>query len=250
MNYEGFMLKGIYSTMSGKFVTEKRMEMIANNISNALTAGYKSSRPVFNNMSSDNDKIQDSQNNQTLISILESHINFSEAPLVETKNALDLAIEGDGFFVVSTKEGNMYTRNGQFTIDKDKKLITLDGMAVLGEGGIITIDGKMGGDIKIENDGSIYVDKTLVDKLKIVDFKDKKILRHFGSSRFIKSDPNVQESTPEKYSVKQGFYEASNVDVIKEMVDMVSALRAYESYTRVDQFFNDILSKLINLGRI
>ncbi|MCX8022909.1 MAG: flagellar basal-body rod protein FlgF [Syntrophorhabdaceae bacterium] len=244
------MLKGIYSTMSGKFVTEKRMEKIANNISNALTAGYKSSRPAINIIKAEGDQGQTVTKDETFISILESYIDFSEAPLVETKNALDLAIDGNGFFVVSTKEGDMYTRNGQFTLDKDKKLTTLDGMPVLGERGIITIDGRMGGDIKIENDGSIYVDKVLVDKLKIVDFKDKRVLKHFGSSRFVKVDPNAQETPPEKFSVKQGCYEASNVDVIKEMVDMVSALRAYESYTRVDQFFNDILTKLINLGRI
>ena len=243
------MLKGIFNTMSGKYITERRMEIVANNIANASTPGYKTTRPMVNVVKDESVSSNNGQSVDTYINILDSYIHFSDAPLVESRNTLDLGIEGDGFFVVSTKDGNMYTRNGQFTLDKDKKLVTLSGNPVMGQGGEITLDGKQGGDIRIEGDGSIFVDKILVDKLKIVDFKDKKDLQNFGSSLYINMNKDNVENTPDKFSVRQGFYEASNVDVMKEMIEMMSTLRAYESYSKVDQFFSDMMDKLINIGR-
>jgi flagellar basal-body rod protein FlgF len=243
------MLKGIFSTMSGKFVTEKRMEMISNNLANALTSGYKASRPTVNVVEDNSSPRSADQLTGTYVNVLESYINFSDAPLVETKNALDVGIDGNGFFVVSTKDGNMYTRNGKFTLDQEKRLTTLDGSPVLGQNGEITIDARQGGDIKIENDGSIFVDKILVDRLKIADFADKKGLLNYGESKFVNTNPANLEITPDNFTVKQGFYEASNVNVMSEMVDMMSTLRAYETYTKVDQFFGDMLEKLVNMGR-
>ena len=243
------MLKGIYSTMSGKLISGKRMEMISNNLANALTPGYKASRPLVNMVEDNSSPSSPDRLTPTYMNLLESYINFSSAPLVETKNALDVAIEGDGFLVVSTKEGNMYTRNGKFTLDQDKRLVTLDGSLVLGQNGEITIDARQGGDVKIENDGSIFVDKILVDRLKIADFTDKKALRNYGESKFVNTNPAAIETTPDNFAVKQGFYEVSNVNVMSEMVDMMSTVRAYETYTKVDQAFGDMLEKLVNMGR-
>jgi flagellar basal-body rod protein FlgF len=240
------MLKGIFSTLSGKFVTERRMEIVSNNIANAATPGYKTTRPVFNVESSESTVANSNELQKTYINVLDSYIHFSEAPLVESGNKLDIGIEGDGFFVISSKDGNMYSRNGQFAINKERKLVTLEGMPVLGQSGEITLEGK---DIKIEGDGSIFVDNAFIDKLKIADFKDKKDLRNYGSSLFVNINKDNLETTSETCTVKQGFYESSNVDVIKEMIEMMSTLRAYESYTKVDQFFNDMMSKLINVGR-
>jgi flagellar basal-body rod protein FlgF len=241
------MLKGIFSTLSGKFLTERRMEIVSNNIANALTPGYKTSRPVFNVEKSEGISGNSSELQNTYNNVIDSYIHFSDAPLVESGNKLDLGIEGDGFFVISTKDGNMYTRNGQFAINKEKKLVTLDGMPVSGQSGDITIEGA---DIKIEADGSIFVDKVFVDKLKIADFKDKKDLRNYGSSLFINMNKDNIETTSEAYTVKQGFYETSNVNVMNEMIEMMSTLRAYESYSKVDEFFSDMMSKLINIGKI
>ncbi|MCX5807258.1 MAG: flagellar hook-basal body protein [Proteobacteria bacterium] len=240
------MIKGIFSTLSGKFLTERRMDIISNNIANASTPGYKMMRPVFNVEKSDSNSVTNNQQQDTYTNFADSYIHFSNAPLVESGNKLDIGIEGDGFFVISTKDGPMYARNGQFAINKEKKLVTLDGSSVLGQSGEIRVEGA---DVRIEGDGSIFVDKTFVDKLKIVDFKDKKDLRNYGNSMFINMNQDNIETTPETYTIKQGFYETSNVDVIKEMIELMSTLRAYESYTKVDQFFSDMMSKIINVGR-
>jgi len=141
----------------------------------------------------------------------------------------------------------MYTRNGQFTLDSNKRLVTMDGKTVVGQsGGEITIDGK---DVKIEVDGSVLVDGVRADAIKVVDFADKRSLRNSGKSLFVNVDDGNAEIASKGFSVKQGAYEASNVDVMKEMVELINALRAYESYTKIDQMAGDILQKLIELGR-
>jgi flagellar basal-body rod protein FlgG len=244
------MMNGIFSTLSGKIANETKLDIIANNLANALTAGFKASRPAF-----DSDLIEGGPEPDQLpsayVNIPDSYIHFSDAPITQTSNNLDLAIEGSGFFAVSTPQGIMYTRNGQFTLDSDKKLVTQDGNPVQGvNGGDITVEGNQNGkDIKIDRDGSVYVDKIFVDKVKVVDFADKKPLKYSGTSLFSNTDINNTEVPPQNFSVVQGAYETSNVNVMKEMVDMMSAMRAYESYTQIDQNMADMLDKLIDLGK-
>jgi flagellar basal-body rod protein FlgG len=141
----------------------------------------------------------------------------------------------------------MYTRNGQFALNGDKQLVTQDGRPVMGEsGGEIILDGK---DVNIETDGTIYVDQIRVDRIKVVDFEDKKDLRNYGASLFINTNNDNMEQPVDMPSVKQGAYEGSNVEVMKELVDMISTMRAYETYTKVDQAFNDLMGKLLQLGK-
>jgi flagellar basal-body rod protein FlgF len=240
------MLNSLFITLSGKYVIERKMEAISNNLANASTAGYKAVRPVFKMLTTDTQTPSDVTLPHTAINDLDTHIYFSEAPIIETGNSLDVTIQGSGFFVVSGKDGNIYTRNGQFALDQNKRLVTLDGKAVMGQNGEITLDGK---DIRIGDDGSIYVDGQQAGQLKIVDFADKTTLRNLGRSSFVNMDPAAAENTPDKVTVKQGYYETSNVNVVAEMVDMMSAVRAYESYGKVDQAMHDIMSKLLDITK-
>jgi flagellar basal-body rod protein FlgF len=240
------MIKGIFSTLAGKFANEKRLDIISNNLANAATAGYKASRPVFNVVTVENESAEPNKPQSTYVNIYDSYIHFSDAPLVETGGSFDLAMEGEGFFAVNTPEGTRYTRNGQFTLNNEKRLVTMDGNPVLGQGGEITIDGKQ---VSIEKDGSIFVDKSFVDVIRVVDFSKRSDLRSAGRSLFINTNAGNEETTPQNYSVRQGFYEASNVNVVREMVDMISSVRAYETYTKVDQMFDDMLAKLNDMGR-
>jgi flagellar basal-body rod protein FlgF len=241
------MLNSSLITLNGKYVVQRRLEAITNNLANAATAGYKLSKPAFKMGTDETKGAGEVGTHHPVVSGLDTHIYFTEAPLVETGNTLDFAVQGNGFFAISTREGIRYTRAGQFTLNQDRKLVTLAGDPVLGQGGEITLEGK---DIKVEGDGSIFVDKVLVGTLKIVDFKDSTALRNAGRSMFVNTDKeNNSEAAPGNFAVKQGFYEASNVNVMTEMVDMINVLRAYESYTKVDQSLNDIMSKLIDVVR-
>jgi flagellar basal-body rod protein FlgG len=240
------MLNGIFSTQSGKSANERELDVIANNLANALTAGFKTISPAFNSTVIEEASGPD-QVPATYVNIPDCYTQFSDAPFAQTGNTLDLAIDGAGFFAVSTPGGTMYTRNGQFGLSVDKKLVTQSGDPVTSQnGGDITLDGK---NITIGKDGSIYVDKLLVDKLKIADFQNKQDLKNAGGSLFVNTNEKNEEVPAEGFSVQQGAYETSNVDIMHEMVRMISVMRAYESYTKVDQSASDMPSKLIELGK-
>jgi flagellar basal-body rod protein FlgF len=241
------MITGILSTLGGKWANQRRLEIVSNNVANALTPGFKASRPVFQ-VTSTGSTGETEEVGQSYVNTVDSYVHFSDAPLVETGNPLDLAIEGNGFFAITTPTGTMYTRNGQFTLDKDKRLVTMSGQAVLGEsGGEIILDGK---EISVETDGSIFVEGASVDRIKVVGFADLKDLRNAGGSLFVNTNDMNVETAQEGFSVRQGFYEASNVDAMKEMVEIVTALRAYEAFSKVDELFSDSLRRLIDEGRI
>jgi flagellar basal-body rod protein FlgF len=238
-----------YVTVAGKFVNEKRLDIISNNLANSSTAGFKAIRPVFNMVS---EATESSGNNtqlkNALVGIYDTVIDFSDGAVVDSGSTFDMAIIGKGYFVVQGENGNLYTRNGQFTVDQNGRLVTMNGDPVMGKGGEITIDAD-GGDVLIENDGSIYAGKDFVDTIKVVDFNDKKDLKPVGKTYFMNENEAEPEITPDFYSIRQGSYEGSNVNIVREMVDLIETMRAYECYTKVDQMFSDVNGKLIELGK-
>jgi flagellar basal-body rod protein FlgG len=182
------------------------------------------------------------------VKLSDTYIDFSDASIVESGAKLDVAILGPGFFSVSTPEGVRYTRNGQFMLDKSSRLVTMSGDPVMGKGGEITINVTDGKEILIESDGSIYLGKDLVDTIKVLEFKDMKSLKPVSKSNFAYTGAEAGE-TPKVYSVRQGSYETSNVNVVLEMVDLIHTMRAFECYTKIDQMFSDINSKLTELAK-
>jgi flagellar basal-body rod protein FlgF len=240
-------MKGIYTVVSGAVAQERRLGFISNNLANALTAGYKSSKAVFEGVrSSSVIDVETNKEDNTFVGTYDSHINFAEGSLVETGNKLDLALQGDGFFVIRTPQGYRYTRNGQFALNADKKLVTNDGFPVVGEGGDIIVDGR---EVSIEKDGSVFVDKVSAGKLKLVRFAAKEFLRPVGWSLFENMNQENRELPVVGSSVNQGFNEASNVEVVKEMLDMIACMRAYEAYRKVQQTASDASAKLQEVAR-
>jgi len=238
-----------YVTVAGKFVNEKRLDIIANNLANAQTAGFKASRPIFEMISTtENETGQSGLLKNAYVKLSDTYIDFSDASIVESGAKLDVAILGPGFFSVSTPEGVRYTRNGQFMLDKSSRLVTMSGDPVMGKGGEITINVTDGKEILIESDGSIYLGKDLVDTIKVLEFKDMKSLKPVSKSNFAYTGAEAGE-TPKVYSVRQGSYETSNVNVVLEMVDLIHTMRAFECYTKIDQMFSDINSKLTELAK-
>ncbi|MBA4389344.1 MAG: hypothetical protein C0399_00175 [Syntrophus sp. (in: bacteria)] len=239
-----------YVTVAGKFVNEKKLDIISNNIANSLTAGYKAVKPVFSMVSTAGQAAGDGgQLKNAYVGIYDTFIDFSDAPIVDSGATFDMAIVGDGYFVIQGKDGNLYTRNGQFTVDKSNRLVTMNGDPVQGSGGDITIDTTDGKEVLIETDGSIFLGKDLVDKVKIVDFKDKRGLKPVGKSLFANENKAEPEIVPDLYAIRQGAYEGSNVNIFREMVEMIHTMRAFECYTKVDQMFSDMNAKLVELGK-
>ena len=246
-------MSGVYTVVSGAIAQEKRLAVISANLANAMTAGYKAHKPVFEGVLSSS-VIDVDQADNTFVGVFDAHINFAEGSLINSGSKLDVAIQGEGFFAVRTAQGTRYTRNGQFAIDRDKRLVTHDGDLVLGDNGEILLDGI---NVLVEQDGSVYVDKdgtlgnrVLAGKLKIVRFADNAYLQPIGRSLFANMNPEMREIPAEECTLNQGYYEASNVEVVREMIDMIACMRAYEAYSKVQQSFGDMTSKLMEIAKV
>jgi flagellar basal-body rod protein FlgG len=122
----------------------------------------------------------------------------------------------------------------------------MSGDTVRGDGGPIVIDGRQ---IIIENDGSVFVDGQMSGRIAVTDFQDKSYLKPAGKGYFMNSEPTNEEIEASNYSVKQGAYEASNVEVMKEMIEIIATVRAYESYTKLQQADTNMTAKLLDVGR-
>ena len=234
----------LYEVASKALVQEMRLEVLANNMANINTVGFKEDR-IF--QISDSLAPLDSQTaTVTLDGTVEiapatlpvaTFTNFSPGTLKPTGNALDFALEGNGFFCIETASGTQYTRKGNFGLDPDGVLVTQDGLPVLGMGGQITIEGS---EVTVDRQGDIYVDGNRVDTLKVVDFPQPYPLVKTVDTLFAPDGSAVPETVAENPGVAQGFVEMANLDVVKMMTEMIEVLRGYEAYQKVIQSINDI----------
>jgi len=246
--YEGdVMNKGIYPALSGGVAYEKLLTIIANNVANVNTAGYKADRPVFKvDMP---DSIYQSQDPPSPLSdkfyteIDSVFTDFNSGVIRQTGNVLDLAIEGDGFFVIDTPDGTRYARSGNFILDASKTLTTVDGHMVMGDGGPIILEE---GKIAVDADGRVSVNGSEVNKVKIVDFEKPYTLTKDQNNMFF----GAGEQTAGGYKLLQGAVELSNVNSVKEMAAMISVLRGYESYQKVMTTMDETSAKANEVGRV
>ena len=241
------MIKGIYHSAAGMLPRLTQQEIVANNLANVNTTGFKGSRRFFRRVL-DNTLIQQGMHGEPgMLTELEESMftNFTEGALKETRNPLDLAIHGDGFFVLQTGEDEdqvSYTRNGNFSLNAEGELVNGRDYRVMGEGGTIRITGQ---EVVIQSDGSVVVDGEIVDTLKIVDFEQPYKLLRNGYGYFTPVG-SAEGDTPEKVDIKQGFLENSNVVAVLEMVRMIELNRNYESCQKAILAQDETLRKAVN----
>jgi flagellar basal-body rod protein FlgF len=179
---------------------------------------------------------------------LEAATDMRPGPLRNTGRATDLALLGDGFFVVQDGDLETYTRNGAFTLDGEGRLSTADGKPVLGDGGPLKLSG---GEFAVGRDGTVLVGGAEVGRLRVVSFSDPARLQHVGSGRLRSTADMAPRSLPaDEVRIEQGRLEGSNVDPIRTLVDMIAAQRAFEIGARVVQAADQTLDHSVNeLGR-
>ena len=257
------MVRGLYTAYTGMVNEQKRLDIIANNLANAATTGYKEEKVT--NQSFDQlltIKIRDESeayNDRPVgtmsmgVKLGEVYTNFDQGSLRQTGNSYNMALEGKGFFTlaVADKAGEVstkYTRNGSFTMTKDGHIVDADGNHLMGEGGEILIPTDAV-DVVIDDSGAIYADGAYIDTLSIVDFEDYDYLVKSGDTMYQTVD-GVTE-IPADVLVKQGFMEQSNVNVVSEMVEMITVTRAYEANQKMIQSVDKTLDLAANsVGRI
>jgi len=247
------MIRGIYTGASGMLAESMRTDVISNNLANVNTAGFKKDVAVSKDFASMlltrvNDGVEAPVIGSIGVGVMIDEVTTiqSTGAMRTTGNDFDMAIEGKGFFTVETPQGVRYTRNGTFAKNIQGELITQDGYRVLGQNGPIRIQGSK---MVVSDDGSVSVDNQRVGKLKLVDFGDEKQLAKEGSSLF--TAPPGQTGTPATGGVRQGVLEMSNVNVIGEMVNLISNYRTYEVNGKVVQSHDQLLDKAVNeVGKI
>lgn len=252
------MVRGLYTGWTGMANEQKRLDIISNNIANANTVGYK--QDSVTNQSFEHQltiKIKDASenfNNKAIgsmsvgVKLGEVYTDFGQGSLRQTENTFDLAIENPGFFLISVTDGNgmtstQYTRDGSFTMTQDGFIVDVDGNRLLGESGEVSVPVDAA-HIVIDTDGSVYADGNYIDKVKITDFEDYNYLKKMGDNRYSAVDgANEIDSYA---TIKQGYTEQSNVNVVSEMVDMIAITRAYEANQKVIQTIDGTLDLAVN----
>lgn len=253
------MVRGLYTSGWSMLALEKKMDVISNNMANASTTGYKKDTVVLESFPEIMTKIVGKHNGNSGrprnigtmelgSDVGEVYTNFSQGQLNNTGNELDIAIKdsGSAFFTVAVpdEEGNyraFYTRDGSFARGSDNRLVTSDGYTVLGENGPIILNE---GSFTVTEDGSVVQDGEFIDRLLITEFTDTTALRKYGYN-LLQADETAQtrEFTG---TVQQGCLELSNVNIVREMVDMITVLRSYEANQKILQSIDQTLDKAVN----
>ncbi len=244
------MDQGIYTAASGAIAMEERLTVISNNLANANTPGFKKDGVSFEKFSKllDTKDLYPGQYRNTPADVVvgEYYIDTTQGSYQKTGNPLDIAIVGDGFFVVNTEDGPRYTRAGSFQVSPDGMLATPQGYTVQGEGGDIAL---APGQVDVSSKGIVSLNGNVIDSLQLVHIPGESLVRE-GAGLFDVKEGSAPEPA-ESPDVCQGSIEASNVDPIKEMVGLINTQRAYESFQKVMKSFTDTYSLSIrNVGTV
>ncbi|MDE5938675.1 MAG: flagellar hook-basal body protein [Lachnospiraceae bacterium] len=283
------MLKGLYTAYTGMLNEQHRMDVLTNNLANATTNGFKKEgttseafdtvlaykikdlsepgnlpRPLATNRAVDEAELNNPLNENYLerrvrktglnlgVKIGENYVDYSQGPIKETGNTLDLALSDRGFFAVeyTNKAGETstkYTRDGNFTMNLQGYLQTQDGDYVLDEDGRrIQMDPAL--PISISRNGTIVQDGTTVATIGITDFEDYNYLERFGENFFQPVEGAVELDRGEtgvNTQIHQGYLEMSNISVVTEMVNMITLQRQYESNQKVITTYDDTLEQAV-----
>jgi len=228
------MSSGIYIATAGAVAQSNALDATANNIANASTAGFHGDRVTFR-------EALTAARSPDIASVGAgtARIDSQAGALTQTENPLDLALEGDGYFGVATPGGPRYTRAGNFQLDQARNLVTADGFQVRGAGGAPINVPADAGDIAIAVDGTVSAGGNEIGKLELVRFAPGQLKRE-GGTLFSATGRPLTTDLPR---VRSGMLEASNVNVVRGVVDLVKVSRTYESLMRMIQGYHDIESR-------
>lgn len=257
------MLKGLYTAYTGMLNEQHRMDTLTNNLANASTVGYKKEGATsqafadllavkIKDISVGRNIAQPIGYNNPGVKIGENYTDFTQGSYRVTDNTYDLALAGDGFFVIefTNKAGEtstMYTRNGQFTLTREGFLVTEDGDFVLDVNNRhIQIDTLT--DSAIDENGGIYQNGRLVATIQVADFEDYNYLQKYAETYYYPVEG--ASFTPANAVINSGYLEMANVQIVSEMVNLITVTRAYESNQKMIQTFDSTLETTVSLGRV
>lgn len=236
------MVEGIYKASRSLDTRMKNMEIVANNLANLNTTGFKRKVPfseVLNNASN---------------SKMKEIIDFRQGDMVPTNGTYDLAIEGEKlFFAIQTEDGTRFTRNGRFTLSEEGYLVDENGDMVLGKSGEINIKEAMLNDdqtVHISDNGEVKVGEILVDTILIAKFEEPQKLRNTTTSQYSMEDDAYEQAEDNEFKLYQGYLEGANVNAITEMEAMINVNTDYTSSQKIIGFLDKSLEQANQIGKV
>jgi flagellar basal-body rod protein FlgF len=228
------MIRGLYGAATALDAAFQAQDTFAQNIAHATVPGYRRTGLSYEpfNVAFDQAKAGSPMGAQPT----STYTDFRPGILSYSGKQLDLALEGDGFFVVRGPDGPLYTRDGAFQRDADGNLLTRGGRPVLGTNGPITLP-PAAGELRVDTEGNVRADGAVVGQLRLAGFADNSQLVRAGTSCF--SAPAGTEPRDSTASVRQGYREAANLEVATEMVNMIRGARYFEAAQRVLRTLSD-----------
>lgn len=232
--------------LSRQVTLERQMDVIANNVANANTNGFKADRSLFEEFLNTRAREDNFIGSDRLVSYVQDRGTFRDVgpgPMQQTGSALDVAVDGAAFFAVQTPGGERYTRDGNFSLNNQGQLVTANGDLVLGNAGPITFQ-PTDHDINIAPDGTVTVlegtarTDSIRGKLRLASFDDPQKLAKQGSNLYGIGTAIAQDDA--KSTVRQGYLEKSNVNAVAEMSRMVEVMRMYTQVANLLQQQSDL----------
>lgn len=268
------MSKPLWPAVSGAIARDQQIEVISNNLANVNTNGFKRDDITFKEYLSKNEKMDDiaediprspikdkdlyplDGRDQSFVVVNGTQTKFTAGALKVTDNPLDIALNGPGFFEISTPSGIRYTKSGSFRISPEGKLITSEGFPLLTKGAegeaadaagreISTADHD--GALHVNDRGEVYMGDEKIGHISIVEFANLNSIRKIGSNNFENKDPakNPAQAAVNTFA-KQGMVEASNVNPVQEISNLIRANRMFEQDLKAMKTVNEMLSKEVN----
>jgi flagellar basal-body rod protein FlgF len=231
-------------SISQQLAAYQSMDVIANNIANVSTPGYRREEPTFQEYLAQVPAGEGDSGTQTLSFVQDTGIarDMSEGPQQTTGGQFDVSLHGKGFFVVQTPSGPRYTRNGHFGLDTNGQIVDDSGNAVQGDGGAININPD-DGDIHIGADGTLSGKNGQIAKLKVMTFTNEAALQKVGQNMFSATETPNQAVD---FKVTQGTLEGSNVQPVVEISRMIDVMRAYQATATMTQSQQDLMRQAID----
>ena len=237
---------GPMEALEGARILERRLSVVSNSIANTKTPGFKRQRITFHEY-----LLKQVDNTERTAKGEVVRQDLSQGTFRETKNPFDFAIEGPGFFAIQTPRGIRYTRAGNFTLDAQYRLVTQEGYPVLSDGAPIVLRDTTGKGIWLSSDGRFYVDETDTAGIDVFTFENPQALKRLGGNMWEPTKGSGRPQLAQEARVRQGFIEASNVNTLEAMINLIDLYREYESIQKALKTVDDMDGKAAtDVGRV
>ena len=238
---------GIFSAVSGSMAAQTRLDALANNLANANTPGFKAER-VLQRAEKAGEIAPPPTAIPTPVTREFVQTDFTQGPVNQSDNPLDVALAGEGFFVVKTERGERLTRSGNFTIDAEGYLATSDGSRVQGTSGDISIPESP---VVIASDGTVRAGEQRVGQLRVVTVEKVEALLRENGTRFAPGAQVPADAPVGSVRIIQGAVEGANLSPVEGLVSLIETVRGFETYMRAAERLDQVTAKAIaEVGRV